>query len=240
MNIEKLTSALYDFLGYILTGSIGLFALAVLDRTFCGGNSLSLYRFSAHPGGSTVLAYCAGVVSHALAGWLKNRCRNVRFFGREWGWANRLMSDEGARLGSRLPQRVQAEIADFYALDRSEGEFSTLERYQLSEAYLAVSGGYADRDVYMAHEGFAKSARVSLLFLTAVLLAAGGAGGAMIRITGGSGGGSRWVTWFASVGCLILTNIFRARFLFFNRLKNNFTQLAFLAHRQKEKAAPKP
>jgi len=228
MNLEKITTTIYDILGYVIPGFIVLFAFCIADASFVHSHSLCLQRLSKHPVFTTVLAYVSGLVCHVIAAWLKTQ------FPRHFDSSKN-------RISERISARVHAELHEFYSIPKSEEQnLSTLETYQLSEAYSSVSGGFADREVYMAHEGFSKSAMVSTFFLGIIAFATVFMGGTVIQI-----GTSPityvhfnwWGTLVGSLGILGITILFKKRFLFFNRLKNNYTLLAFLARRLKDKAA---
>lgn len=227
MSLEKINVTLYDLLGYVLPGFLILLGVSILEATFAHSHIFYIARLVKNPVVATILAYFLGQIAHVTASWLKDRYRK-RF------------TDYAFRLSVPLRKRVKEELRTFYDLPEDvlgAAKLTTLETYQLSEAYLSVTGGHLDRDVYLAREGFAKSTMVALTFFGLALLACLIPGGAVVQTQPESASLIR-VTWYGTLGMALAAwaaaAVFRRQFLFFSRLKNNSAMLAFLAHRQKE------
>ncbi len=228
MNFEKISVTIYDILGYILPGFVVLFAISLIEATFLRSHVLYLERLAHNPVIATVIAYFLGQVSHAIASWLKVK-RRVWF------------TDEKNRLSKPVLARTEEELRAFYGINLTDGCFlNTLEMYQLAEGYVAVSGGFSDRAVYLAREGFAKAGMVAMFFLFGTLVSCAVSGGAVVRLSS-SPSDMVELSWIGTASCALLVIwmalIFRRQFLFFSRLKNNYTLLAFLAYRLKEATA---
>jgi hypothetical protein len=227
MSLDKINVTLYDLLGYVLPGFIVLFAGSIVEATFFHSHLFYLAKLIKNPVLIVILAYFIGQILHATASGLKQRLR-------------RQFTDENNRLSTPLYERVKEELRDFYDLP-GEGDnpaqMSTLDTYMLTEAYMAISGGYLDRDVYMAREGFSKSTMVAMTLLALTFAACALHGDTVLRLQETPNSVAR-LSWYGSAIAALLAFgaalVFRRQFLFFSRIKNNYTMLTFLANRQKE------
>lgn len=223
MSLEKLGLTLYDFLGYLFPGFVLVMTGSLIEATFLNTDLLALSSLGSLIYVHVVTAYFLGHISHRIGSLLKDKF-----------W--KLFSDRSGRISPELLASVDKGIEEAYGLTLSADKFKRpLERYQLADSYLVVSGGSNERDVLMALEGFQKGSMVAFLFLSLTLVSTLFAGGVSVQSSPGvyaSLGAP--VTAVFGFGFLVVSLLFRNSFLFYNRVKNNSILLEFLAVWKKE------
>ncbi len=215
--IEKLNATLYDVLGYLLPGLIVLGALAIAEATFFDGRFLSIETIHQRWVLFMLIAYYLGHAVQSIAANLQSR------------FHTRLTSTKG-RLGMPLYNQAKNMVRERHHF--SDEEMKSIHTYEvclLSDAYTVMSAASGERDVLVSREGFYRGSTVAFLVLCGVLLVAGIHGGAHFYSTPDA----RWdvdrvETLMLSVGSLLVAILMFDRFKFFNRAKNNFSQLVYL------------
>ncbi len=218
MSLEKLGLTLYDFLGYLFPGFVLIMAGSIIEASFLKTGLLALSSIGSFIYVHVITSYFLGHISHRIGSLLKDKY-----------W--KLFSDRSGRISPEILAMVDKGIEDAYELSMSTDKFKRpLERYQLADSYLVVSGGSNERDVLMAIEGFQKGSMVAFLLISLTLFATLFVGGASIqaesKIYEALG---PLVTIVFGIGFFITALLFRNSFLFYNRVKNNSILLEFLA-----------
>jgi hypothetical protein len=219
MNADKLSGTLYDLIGYVLPGYVVLVALSVAESTFCRSSLIPLSGLERNVGASTIAAYYLGHAAFALSAVL----RGSRFT-RRW------TKSKKHRLGGILSVRVQEVIAGVYGLPlESVQAMTSLEAFLLADSYVVAFGGSADRDIYMAREGFFKASMVAFALSAISFLTALFRGGAGIRVDRDLYHLSSAGTLSMAIAFLAMAAICRTRYLFFNGVKITHTETVFLS-----------
>lgn len=212
MKFDSISLTLFDLLGYLLPGFVFLLCFSILEATFFHSTVFSLSAVSAHPAFFSVVAYFLGHVAHALGSEVKR----IRF---------RWFTSKQDRLGKQLYSFARHGLS-FFAKEGfgdAQEKPSALDFYVVAESYLIATGHTQERDLLIAREGFYKASMVPLGLLAGVLLSSLFHGGASIiysddyQLATASG----LVTGLSTVGAVLLTVLFRRRYMFFNRLKNS-------------------
>ncbi len=223
MSLEKLGLTLYDFLGYLFPGFVLVMAGSIIEASFLKTDLLALSSIGSLIYVHIITSYFLGHISHRIGSLLKDRF-----------W--KLFLDRGGRISPELLASVDKGIEEAYGLTMTTDKAKrALERYQLADSYLVVSGGSNERDVLMALEGFQKGSMVAFLFLSLTLLSTLFVGGASVQPASGVYAPlGIWVTVIFGIGFFIVALLFRNSFLFYNRVKNNSILLEFLAAWKRE------
>lgn len=218
MSLEKLGLTLYDFLGYLFPGFVLVMAGAVIEATFLKTDLLALSSIGSMIYVHIVTAYFLGHVSHRIGSLLKDNF-----------W--KLFSDRKGRISQEMLANVDKAVEEAYGLTMTTDKFRRpLERYQLADSYLVVSGGSNERDVLMALEGFQKGSMVAFLLLALTLFSTLFAGGTSVQSEPGVYASIGIpATLIFGIGFLVMAFLFRNSFLFYNRVKNNSILLEFMA-----------
>lgn len=225
MSLDKLSITLYDLLGYLLPGYLLLLACSVAEASFFSSNLFALSKISSNPISNAIAAYFLGQVSHAISSILK-------FKRHKW-------FDDGGRyaLKPEITKEVDSALKDSYTLNvEGDRELSKIETYLLADNYILASGGSTERDILTAREGFFKASMVAfgaLAIIVALTLLSRSPRlqvqpDFFIQI-------HKLQVVISAVVFFSLAWLFRARFIFFNRAKNNNALLTFLALYTREK-----
>ena len=224
MALDKISLTIFDILSYLLPGYVVLFALSIVEATFCGSNLLALSTLNDNWLTLSVIAYFFGQFSHRVASFL-NDIRPVWF------------EDRDNRLVGSLYYHIRRLLADIYSIEFKEGErLHSLETYLLADSYIIASGNTAERDSLMAREGFHKTSMITFTILTITVLATTFCGGAKLQMASGSyyilGVMGSILTCFV---LLLMTLVFWRGYAFFKRLKINNTLLLAMTLRTLDK-----
>jgi len=221
LGLDKVTVTLYDLLGYLLPGYILLFACSILEASFWGSSVFALSQIGRNPILSAIVAYFLGQTSHAIASIIKSK-------------KHRWFNDRGRYgLNPQINKRVVAALKETYAIDlEPHQELSRIDAYLLADNYILASGGSVERDILTSREGFFKSSMVAFLVLSIAISSSLFSRMPRIQIQP-----TNYVVptklsiVMLAFAFLLLSWLFRERFIFFNRAKNNNALLTFLALR---------
>lgn len=222
MGLDKISVTLYDLIGYLLPGYVLLLACSVVEASFWGTNLIALARIGRNPILAAVVAYFLGQASHSVASVIKSK--KYRWF-----------DDHGRySLSSDVKKRVMAAVMTTYGIQvEGEKELSRIDTYLLADNYILASGGSVERDILTAREGFFKASMVAFVVLAVATLSTSVSHMPRVQVEPGN----FVLLQRLNVGALtalslLLAWLFRQRFIFFNRAKNNNALLTFLALRQ--------
>lgn len=222
MGLDKISVTLYDLLGYLLPGYVLLLACSVAEASFGGTSLFALARISRSPILAAVVAYFLGQASHGIGAIIKSK--KYRWF-----------DDHGRySLSPDIKERVIAAIKETYGIKlEGEKELSKIDAYLLADNYILASGGSIERDILTAREGFFKAAMVAFVVMAVTMLSTLLSQLPRIQIQPGIFVLPTRLSIVAlTIFFLFLCWLFRQRFIFFNRAKNNNALLTFLALRQ--------
>jgi hypothetical protein len=216
MGLDKFSVTLYDLLGYLLPGYVLLTLCSFIEATFWTSGVFALSRLNHASILSLILAYFLGHVSHGLAAWLKLT---------KPGW----FKDGAYTLTPAIRKRVTEALKKVYGLEVKEEDLSRLEVYLLADNYILANGGSVERDILTAREGFFKASMTALALVT-IALPLSLFTAPRFQISPGSYIFPSTITVVVFTACaVLLTALFRRRFIFFNCAKNNNALLTFLA-----------
>ncbi len=221
MGLDKITVTLYDLLGYLLPGYVLLFACSVLEASFWGSSVFALSHIGSNPILSAIVAYFLGQTSHAIASIFKSN--KYRWF-----------DDRGRySLNPEIKQRVITALTEAYAINLEVNqELSKIDSYLLADNYILASGGSVEREMLTAREGFFKSSMVAFAVLGITFFASLFSRLPRIQVQPEHFIlPTRLSIVMLAFTFLALSWLFRERFIFFNRAKNNNALLTFLALR---------
>jgi hypothetical protein len=221
LGLDKITLTLYDLLGYLLPGYILLFACSILEASFYGTSMFSLSHMGKNPILSVIVAYFLGQISHAIASIIKSK-------------KHRWFNDRGRYgLNPQINKRVVTALKETYAIDLEPNqELSRLDVYLLADNYILASGGSVERDILTSREGFFKSSMFAFFVLGIAIFSTLFSRMPRIQIEP-----TNYVLLTklsivtVAIAFLLLSWLFRERFIFFNRAKSSNALLTFLALR---------
>lgn len=224
--IEKLNATLYDLLGYLLPGFVVLGTSAIAEATFFDGKFLSMETIHQQWLLFTLIAYYLGHAAQSVAASLQSRFRAT-------------VTSQKGRLSMPFYNQAKKLVRERYQF--SEEEMKGIHTYEvslLSDTFAVMSDASGERDILIGREGFYRGSTVAFLLLCIVLLLAGISGGVHFYSTPDA----RWdvdrlETLMLSAGSLLMAILMFGRFRFFNRAKNNFSQLVYLL--SNEPASPR-
>src|ERR1041385_1053036 len=226
MGLDKLSLTLYDLLGYLLPGYVMLLACSLVEASFSSSSLFALATLSGHPISSAIAAYFLGQIVHAIGSTLKNR--KYRWF-----------SDGGRyALKSEIQNEVERALREAYALKFDPNkELNKIDTYLLADNYLLASRGSMKRDMLTAREGFFKASTVAFVALAIAMGVTLFSKSPRLQVQQNLFiQTNKFYISIATLVCLLMAILFRARFIFFNRAKNNNALLSFLALYKKEQA----
>jgi hypothetical protein len=221
LGLDKITVTLYDLLGYLLPGYILLFACSMLEASFYGTSMFALSRMGKNPILSAIVAYFLGQTSHAIASIIKSK-------------KHRWFNDRGRySLNPQINKRVVTALKETYAIDLEPNqELSRLDVYLLADNYILASGGSVERDILTSREGFFKSSMIAFFVLGIAISSSLFSQMPRIQIQPTNYVlPTRLSIVIIAVSFLLLSWLFRERFIFFNRAKSSNALLTFLALR---------
>lgn len=219
--MDKITVTLYDLLGYLLPGYILLLACCIAEASFWGSSLFALSRIGRNPILGAIVAYFLGQTSHGIASLIKTK-------------KYKLFDDRGRyRLNAEVSERIVEALKETYALKlEPDRQLSRIDIYLLADSYVLASGGYVERDMLTAREGFFKSSMIALAALAVTVFSTLFAGLARVQVQPQNFMvATRLSVVLLAVFLIALSWLFRERFIFFNRAKNNNALLTFLALR---------
>lgn len=222
MGLDKISVTLYDLLGYLLPGYVLLTVCSFIEATFWTTDVFALSRLNNVSILSLILAYFLGHVSHGLAAWLK-------LAKPDW------FKGGAYTLTPAIRNRVTESLKKVYGLEVKDDDLSRLDVYLLSDNYILANGGSVERDILTAREGFFKASMIALALVT-IALPLSLFTVPRFQISPGNYVLLSSITVIVLTACgLLLTALFRKRFIFFNCAKNNNAALTFLALAVKQK-----
>ncbi|HLA09565.1 MAG TPA: hypothetical protein VJ023_03045 [Pyrinomonadaceae bacterium] len=218
---RKLTGDPEQAFGDLAIVVLLLFACSVVEASFWGSSVFALSRIGKNLILSAIVAYFLGQTSHAIASLIKLR-------------KHRWFDDRGRYvLNPQINRRVAAALKEAYALDLGpDQQLSRIDVYLLTDNYVLASGGSVEREMLTAREGFFKSSMVAFAVLGATFFASLFSRLPRIQVQPEHFIlPTRLSIVMLAFTFLALSWLFRERFIFFNRAKNNNALLTFLALR---------
>ena len=256
MNLDKISVTLYDFIGYLLPGTILLMAAAMAEATFLNSHLLTLQGLKSNLVPFGIVAYYAGQFCHVTGSTLKMglewiveiiRQKVQTWPARSFGeltvtFALRLIAPRGASMTSGIEAEVENELCKAFDLQPDQlgepGKVRNLECYRLADNFVLASGIDGEREIFQAREGFFKASYTAFLISGILLMIASIASTPVINRTAQDAVRmGPFVSWTLCVFCFLFANICYHRQAYFCCLKRNHVELLFLALRR---AKPTP
>ncbi len=256
MNLDKISVTLYDFLGYLLPGTILLMAAAIAEATFLNSHLLTLQGIKSNLVPFGIVAYYGGQFCHVTGSSLKMGlewfAQRIRRKAQTWPthsfkkqvvmFALRLIAPRGSSMEPAIEAEIESELCKAFDLRAEQlgevGKVRDIECFRLADNFVLAQGVEGEREIFQAREGFFKASFAAFLGSGILLAIAPLIGNPIInRTTQDAIQIGPFISRLLCLLCFIFANVCYHRQAYFSCLKKNHVRLLFLALRR---AVPKP